>query len=50
MNCLLGCNQDIDKKHESVENATTKKKADSDSKEEENDHGKKRHLKQEEKV
>ncbi|KAK7368989.1 hypothetical protein VNO80_11022 [Phaseolus coccineus] len=38
--------EDIDKKHESVENATTNKKADSDSKEEENDHFAKREASQ----
>ena len=37
MNCLLGYNQDNDKRDQSVENATTNKKADSDSEEEEND-------------
>ena len=36
MNCLLGYNQDNDKRDQSVENATTNKKADSDSEEEEN--------------
>ncbi|KAG2410130.1 uncharacterized protein HKW66_Vig0007950 [Vigna angularis] len=51
MNCLLGCNQYIDKKHESIQNATTNKKADSDSEEEGRDLEKNdRHLKQEERA
>lgn len=37
MNCLIGYNQDNDKKDESAENATIHKKLDSDSEEEEND-------------